>query len=895
VTEIFKALDVMALINSQLGSAKLELFEQRLFNLTDPVASASCDVEFLFGSPTEPQTSYVEPLLAEDTMSADERMARRSFVNRLIRSARAIARVDICLERLLALVEASIRSPQFNQANSSSRLYPELKTVDGLSSQLLDSELFEDVLSRGFSQAVSSGFDLLRDTMHLGLLCIRAELQLNLNSAVLKNLHALLPRIAEQLKAYHVLKWFSMQHITGNPIEPDMDLPMRRLGPKLAANASLLRQRLDSAPMTAIRLYIMDIRSEISDEHDDHSWRAVRNLIPAIVHLVHPHSVLGDKCSLANQLLFRGQHLSLFEYVRLLNSKSAYHRDLLGDCYLALAQYEKAIECFVQASINIELETNAVRGQWPPMTSSTSHMVPFANQERQNPLVLSVRQALGRDSYEKESLGLYYWKALIPDLVEQKLHDLVIKAANCALSCTHPSDEATFSELYLHIFKAALAIEYHEQAYAAMIHITEDARRMDALSEFVLFFIERGKARELAELPFVNMLDQVHSIIMNRAKSSEMIQPHPNLYQVLYAFHIAKANYRLAAECIFVYADRLSVEHHVGLNILERYSAAILAVLTALKLIDPQHAYLTTRRSTSSSATASPSKRPRDADIASDFHSLAIEKQNSGSKDMQALRHVEVYDIPRLELLHLLAQCNLQLARKNRSLALTGLKSPTSTLALLLDHSEFALGYRLAHASKLKMDDIFARHALERLCLPASKVSTEAERWGELRTHLQTYDSPTTNFHYHYVVADAILSADHRINLPIWLVYTFKTGQIAPTSTSLTEDSSEPQSVENNASDKNMQLMSLYLKHRLLEDAAKLASEMILRASHNLEAYTDPTAPFQTILPYQHIEQVLLQLQPINAQLHAKVASALTRYIDLAVDKVNLKMGQEAD
>lgn len=330
-------------------------------------------------------------------------------------------------------------------------------------------------------------------------------------------------------------------------------------------------------------------------------------------------------------------------------------------------------------------------------------------------------------------------------------------------------------------------------------------------------------------------------------------------------------------------------------------------MLSALELTDPQHAYLTTSRPTpSAAANASPAKRPRETELVSDFSLLEIDKENHQDSSSKPLRQVEIYDIPRLKLMHLLAQCNIKLARKNRSLALTGLKSPHATLQLLIEHNIFTLAYRLADAAKLPMDEIFAKHTTACLALPNSSSITETERWGELRTNLEKFDLPTTNFHYLSVVADTILATDKRIHLPIWLIYTFKTGQIAPSSvsianpefTSVSGDSQmiiDPQSSQNaheGPTDKSTHLMALYLKYGLLEDAAKLASEMILRSNLRLQNYTDTTTHFQNILPYQYIEQVLKQLQTVNAQLHAKIATSLTAYIDLAKDKTNLLLDQ---
>ena len=849
-TELFKTLDLMSTITSQIGSAKLETFEQRLFNLTDPIASATIDVEYLFGSPLDNQSASGD--FQDDFSSSEDRIARRSFINRFIRAARSVAHIGLSLELLLNLVIHSIHG-----SNASSSLYPQLES-DYLSAFAPDSEVISDVIARGFQQSIGTNFDLLRDMLYLALLCVRSELQLNLDSSILTSLHALLPKIARQLKAHHVLKWISMQWITGNPMEAALGAATsRRSGPSTPFDEFLLRRRLATGPVSAAHLYLMDAWDNICRTHEDsRAWRSVGSFVSALVRFVHPDTVSTDSYSFANQLLLRGQHLTLFEYIRLLDSKTAYHRDLMGDCYLALGQYEKALDCFVQASVNLDKETAAAS------RFETASAQP-------NPLVLSIRQTLGRDRSENESYGLYYWKALLPDLIAQQLHDLVIRGASCALSAAESTDESTFSLLYSYLFTSALAIDHHEEAYAALIHINDDSKRLAALTEFVLAFIERGKAKELAELPFVNMLDQVHSLIIQRAKSSDITVPGPTLYHVLYGFHIAKSNYRLAAEAIFIYAERVIAEQHLGLAALERYSSALLAALSALKLLDPSHAYLVSRRLM---VPASPHKRARD-----ELSSLQLDAAG-------ASRSVEIHDIAKLELLYLIAQCNLALARLDKTLVPSGIKSASATLLLLVSFDQFDLAYKVAAKAKLPMDPIFARHTLQCLRQASGKLA-----WASLRSSLAKHDSAATNLHYHVVVADTILSTDRSIALPVWLVLSFKSGRALPVDSSASSASESGSTMPTDSEDKSVPLLMLYIKHGLVEEAAKLSNEIILRATRRLELAQDESH-VQSAVPYTYIEQNLQDLQNSaipNSMLHTKVASALKSYLDVAVDASN--------
>jgi hypothetical protein len=130
--------------------------------------------------------------------------------------------------------------------------------------------------------------------------------------------------------------------------------------------------------------------------------------------------------------------------------------------------------------------------------------------------------------------------------------------------------------------------------------------------------------------------------------------------------------------------------------------------------------------------------------------------------------------------------------------------------------------------------------------------------WQLLERYLQRYDTPDTNFKYHLVVVDKILSTDPRIKLPLWLVASFKVknicllkctntifttencltkcvcvcvqypplvdvsfpllkGETTTFTTLSTPSSSIPSRGENVAA-----LLRIYLKYNLLEDAAEL-------------------------------------------------------------------------
>ena len=76
-----------------------------------------------------------------------------------------------------------------------------------------------------------------------------------------------------------------------------------------------------------------------------------------------------------------------------------------------------------------------------------------------------------------------------------------------------------------------------------MVSNPDKMRRKDSLRQFLVTLFDRGELAVLSGYPYIDMLDDVESIIESRARSADLSVN--NYYDFLYSFHIMKENYRL--------------------------------------------------------------------------------------------------------------------------------------------------------------------------------------------------------------------------------------------------------------------------------------------------------------------------------------------------------------
>lgn len=326
-----------------------------------------------------------------------------------------------------------------------------------------------------------------------------------------------------------------------------------------------------------------------------------------------------------------------------------------------------------------------------------------------------------------------------------------------------------------------------------------------------------------------------------------------NYYELLYAFHIYRHNYRKAGTVMFEYGMRLGREVRT-IRGLEKQGNCYLAAINCLRLIRPEYAWIV------QPASGAVYDRPG-----------ASPKRNHDGECTAAPtnRQIEILELEDLEKECSLARIRLTLAQHDPSVvAVAGSSSAEEMVTLLVQAGLFDTAISLCQTFKLPLTPIFEGLAFKCIKLQFGGEAAQAEAWAwlaanQLSSVITTKESSATdeawrllsnylerykvqNNLYHHCVINKLLS--HGVPLPNWLINSYKKVDAA-------------------------ELLRLYLNYDLLEEAVELVSEYVdavLGKGHQyfgIEFPLSATAPM-VWLPYSSIDQLLQALGENTANSH---------------------------
>uniref|UniRef100_A0A668A4M7 Nucleoporin 160 n=1 Tax=Myripristis murdjan TaxID=586833 RepID=A0A668A4M7_9TELE len=551
-------------------------------------------------------------------------------------------------------------------------------------------------------------------------------------------------------------------------------------------------------------------------------------------------------------LMANCQYTQLQEYVRLIGPWCQVNvgscRFMLGQCYLANGEGQKALQCFQEAATEVEKEEFLMR-------------------------------LTGAEEEEAASTPrLQYYNKVLRLLEDVGLPELVIQLATLAIT-EAINDVRSQAALWTRIFKHHLDLGHNSQAYEALTQIPDSSRQLDCLRQLVVVLCERSQLQDLVQFSYVNLHDEVVSIIESRARAVDLLAH--NYYELLYAFHINRHNYRKAGTVMFEYGMRLGREVRTRLG-LQKQVNCYLAALNCLRLIRPEYAWIV--QPTSGAMYERPGASPKrnyDGEFAAD----------------PVKRQVDILELKDLEKEYILARSRLTLAQHHQpSAAIAGSASAVEMVALLVQTGLFDCALSLCQTFKLPLMSVFEGLAFKCIKLQYSgeEVQNEAwnwlaanqlstvvntkessatdEAWRLLASYLEKYPSPNAQ-HYRCVI-NKLLS--HGVPLPDWLVNAYKAVDAAS-------------------------LLRLYLNYDLLEAAAELVLEYVdalLGKGHQyfgIERPLSATTP-SVWLPYTAIDQLLQALN--ETQTSAAVSQHLvhqlltSKLVKLFLEVLNLVVSQ---
>ncbi|NXF41186.1 NU160 protein, partial [Nyctibius bracteatus] len=613
----------------------------------------------------------------------------------------------------------------------------------------------------------------------------------------------LLHRTSPLLLSYYLIRWASQCLASDVPVDT-LESNLQHLSVlELADTTGLTPHKLVSGPQTIVELFFQEVarkhivsrlflQPNTSLAETSLNWpHLVTAIVADFLPLLWPSNpgFLFPEC-----LMGSCQYTQLQEYIRLLQPWCHVNMGsccfMMGRCYLVMGEGHKALDCFCQAASEVGREEFLDRLVQP----EEGEMVSTPRLQYYNKVWLS-----------RPSLVTKWPVGGLMHRGEGFAHGLCFSLR----------------------------------------------RQLDCLRQLVVVLCERSQLQDLVEFPYVNLHNEVVGIIESHARAVDLMSH--NYYELLYAFHVYRHNYRKAGTVMFEYGMRLGREVRT-LRGLQKQGDCFLAAVNCLRLIRPEYAWIV------QPASGAVYERPG-----------ASPKRNHDGECMAVptTRQIEVLELEDLERECVLARIRLTLVQHDLSTAaVAGNSTPEETLALLVRAGLFDTAMTLCQTFKLPLTPVFEGLAFKCIKLQLGGEAAQAEAWdwlaaNQLSALVTTKESsatdeawrllsayleryPSQNSLYHRCVINKLLA--HGIPLPNWLINSYKKVDAA-------------------------QLLRLYLNYDLLEEAVELVLEYVdavLGKGHQyfgIEFPLSATAPM-VWLPYTAIDQLLQALRESTTNHH---------------------------
>uniref|UniRef100_A0A4W4DVH5 Nucleoporin 160 n=1 Tax=Electrophorus electricus TaxID=8005 RepID=A0A4W4DVH5_ELEEL len=302
------------------------------------------------------------------------------------------------------------------------------------------------------------------------------------------------------------------------------------------------------------------------------------------------------------------------------------------------------------------------------------------------------------------------------DCVYIGLPELVINLATLAIS-EAGTDQRRQAALWTRIFKHHLDLGHNREAYEALTQNPEHSSQLDCLRQLVVVLCERAQLHDLVQFPYVNLHEEVVSIIESRARAVDLMTH--NYYELLYAFHINRHNYRKAGTVMFEYSMRLGREVRT-LRGLQKQVDCFLAALNCLRLIRPEYAWIvqpSSRAAVSRPGQTSPGKLA--------WGCCCVVATVS--------RQIEILELKDVEKEYVLARCRLTLGQHEPACAaIAGGASAVEMVALLVQSGLFDSAILLCHTFSLPLTPIFEGLTFKCMKLQYGGEQSQNEAWNWL-------------------------------------------------------------------------------------------------------------------------------------------------------------------
>ncbi|KAM0756678.1 hypothetical protein T439DRAFT_309129 [Meredithblackwellia eburnea MCA 4105] len=477
------------------------------------------------------------------------------------------------------------------------------------------------------------------------------------------------------------------------------------------------------------------------------------------------------------------------------------------------------------------------------------------------------------------SLGLYY-RHVSSLFAEHGVHSSVVKFATLALDVLEDEDEilrseATLKELWFKIFKSNAAMGKYEEAYVALMATPFADTKSKCLDLLVPLMCENGQVELLTKWSFVGLQGELEQWLSFLARNSDPLAT-PNYYRILYAYHMAKGDYRSAGAIMFQLGRRvgeMSVQTHAFHDLATLQCQSYLAAANSLALVEAKHAWVAVL-----AGEEGPARGFKRRKI--EYH--IDDEEFSGANSTSPAEIVELDDI-RKE--YTLALSRLELSKEFPELERSNLSlDGEAVVALFAQSAAFPTAFSAALTLGVDMSSLFEilTGKCVGLALGGSAIDNAdwvamnddaatwegtlaSKGWRLLQGYLERHDDETSK--YHLIVLERALTLNRTGKVPSWLIDYF-------------------------LSTNSFLLIRTMLKFDRLVDAFTY-SLTVIRASPS------PKSTASACLPYSLFDQLLATtpsetnaLSPVElAKRQAELKTALGQHV-ASLDKAGLSLAK---
>jgi hypothetical protein len=137
---------------------------------------------------------------------------------------------------------------------------------------------------------------------------------------------------------------------------------------------------------------------------------------------------------------------------------------------------------------------------------------------------------------------------------------IALNTFNCSMRNVAEDAEKTVSMLWANIFQASLDLGSHDEAFIAAVSTPNELHRRNNLQRLVSVLCERGAFADVVRFPYQRAQFDVLNILERKAEQlsvDAILSGAPNMYLVLYAYHVHTSDYGSAARAMFELAFKL--------------------------------------------------------------------------------------------------------------------------------------------------------------------------------------------------------------------------------------------------------------------------------------------------------------------------------------------------